>query len=461
MQSRFLIGAASSGSGKTTLTLGLLRAFVRRGLAVQPFKCGPDYIDPQFHRLAASHETEREAGTGTEYGTKHGRESINLDLWMASEEHLSTLFARHSAGADVCVAEGVMGLFDGYRAGQGSSAEVARLLNLPVVLVVDARSTAYSVAPLLYGYKNFRPEVEIAGVIFNRVASPSHYEFLREAAHDAGVETLGYLPCCEDFVAPSRHLGLSLENLEAFSPTIDAIADALEEHVDLDRLLELTRRPVPSPRPVASKINHYPSTIKKIAVAQDEAFNFLYRANLDRLEELGYEIAFFSPLHDPAPPADADLIYLPGGYPEFHATALAANLSMREAIRDYAESGGRILAECGGMLYLCRSLTPVAGAAPVPMCGVLPLDGTMEGARLHLGYRELHLPNGLHLRGHEFHYSQIQGEMPSVAQQFSARGKEVQTPLYRYKNTLAGYTHLYWAESDPMQLFENQIISIR
>jgi cobyrinic acid a,c-diamide synthase len=344
-----------------------------------------------------------------------------------------------------------MGLFDGYKAGQGSSAELARLLNLPVVLVVDVRSTAYSAAPLLYGYKNFRPEVEIAGVIFNRVASPSHYEFLREAAHDAGVEPLGYLPRREDFAAPSRHLGLSLENLEAFSPTIDAIADAIEEHVDLDRLLELTRRPAPSIPPAA------PAALKrlKIAIAQDEAFNFLYRANLDRLEELGYEIAFFSPLRDPVPPTAADLIYLPGGYPEFHAAALSENLSMREAIKAHAEAGGKILAECGGMLYLCRSLTPAAGAAPVPMCGVLPLDGTMEGARLHLGYRELHLENGLRLRGHEFHYSQIQGNMPSIAQQFSARGKEVQAPLYRYKNTLAGYTHLYWAESDPMQLFEN------
>jgi cobyrinic acid a,c-diamide synthase len=433
MQSQFLIGAASSGSGKTTLTLGLLRAFVRRGLVVQPFKCGPDYIDPQYHRLAA------------------GRESVNLDPWMASGQHLRTLYARYGAGADVCVTEGVMGLFDGYRAAGGSSAEVARLLGLPVVLVVDARATAYSVAPLLYGYKHFRPDVEIAGVIFNRVGSASHYADLTRAAHDAQVDVLGYLPRDEAFAAPSRHLGLSLENLSAFSPALDAIADALEEHADLDRLLELTRRPAPEPTAPPEPLTFDGQHSITIAVARDEAFNFTYRANLDRLEELG-EVVFFSPLRDAVLPDDTGLIYLPGGYPEFFAEELSENRPMRRAIADYAERGGRILAECGGMLYLCRTLTPAEGARPLPMCGVLPLDGTMAGMKRRLGYRELHY-GGLRMRGHEFHYSHLVGEMPSVARQFSARGEEVPTPLYRHKHVIAGYTHLYWAEGDPMELF--------
>ncbi len=421
MQSQFLIGASSSGSGKTTLTLGLLRAFVRRGLAVQPFKCGPDYIDPLYHRLAA------------------GRESVNLDPWMASEGHLRALYARHGAGAGVCVAEGAMGLFDGWRAALGSSAEVAGWLGLPVVLVVDARAAAYSVAPLLYGFKHFRPEVELAGVIFNRVGSPSHYAFLQQAAHDAGVEALGYLPRRDDFVVPSRHLGLSLEHLDAFAPTLDAIADALQEHVDLGRLLALTRRPKPVPEPAVAPVRGS----LRIAVARDEAFNFIYRANLDRLAQLG-EVVFFSPLHDEALP-EADLVYLPGGYPEFFADRLSENRSMRTAIRD-------ILAECGGMLCLCRSLVPEPGAAPRPMCGVLPLEGTMEGMRLHLGYRQVRYGD-VCLRGHEFHYSRVEGDMPSVGRQFSARGEAVETPLYRYKNVIAGYTHLYWAEGDPMELF--------
>lgn len=427
MQSRFLIGAPSSGCGKTTITLGLLRVFARRGLAVQPFKCGPDYIDPLYHRLAAGHE------------------SVNLDLWMASEEHVRRLYARFGSEADVCVVEGVMGLMDGWRADEGSSVAVARMLSLPVVLVVDARSVAYSVAPLLWGFRNFGPGVEIAGVIFNRVASLSHYGFLRSAALDAGVEPLGWLPREESFAAPSRHLGLSLENLEAFLPTIDAIADALEERVDLDRLLELTTTPsaLQAAAPPLLEGNRL-----RIAVARDEAFNFIYRSNLDRLRELGGKVVFFSPLADDAPPSGADLIYLPGGYPEFFADRLAANRSMREAIRGYAESGGRILAECGGMLYLCRTLDSA------PMCGVLPLDGTMEGMRLHLGYREVRYGD-VRLRGHEFHYSTVRGEMPSVARQFSARGGEVATPLYRYKNVIAGYTHLYWADGgDPMKLFD-------
>ncbi len=451
MQSQFLIGAPSSGCGKTTLTLGLLRALGRRGLGVQSFKCGPDYIDPMYHRLAT------------------GRESVNLDLYMSPDDHIRKLYARFGAAADVCVTEGVMGLFDGWREARGSSAEVARVLGLPVVLVVDARSVAYSVAPLLWGFRNFGGgEPTIAGVIFNRVGGASHYSFLADAARDAGVAALGYLPRSDDFSTPSRHLGLSLENLDAFSPTIDAIADALETHVDLDRLLEITRRP----KTVAPPLSTLPSSAisapplcgdvrasvgetfnfqlsTKIAVASDEAFNFTYRANLDRLRELGAELQFFSPLADTAPPAGADLIYIPGGYPEFFTDRLAENVSMREAIADYAARGGRILAECGGMLYLCRTLD---GA---PMCEVLPLEGTMEGMRLHLGYRELHLKNDLRMRGHEFHYSTVRGDMPSVARTFSARGDEVPTPLYRHKNVIAGYTHLYWADGgDPTKLFD-------
>jgi len=429
-KSQFLIGAATSGSGKTTLTLGLLRAFARAGLRVRPFKCGPDYIDPHYHALAA------------------GIESINLDPFMASAAHLRQLYGRYGAAADLCIAEGAMGLFDGYRADAGSAAEVALRLSLPVVLLVDARASAYSAAPLLYGYKHFRPEMEIAGVVFNRVGSESHYTHLKEAARDAGVEALGYLPRDDAFAAPSRHLGLSLDNLAAFEPTVDAIADAVERHIDLERLLARTERPfaAAAPRPAA------PRGAKRIAVARDEAFDFIYRANLDRLAELG-EVRFFSPLRDEAlPAADPDLVYLPGGYPEFFLDELAANEPMRRTIRSYAESGGRLLAECGGMMYLCRTIRSAEGLLH-PMCGVLPLDATMEGMRLHLGYREV-VGDGWRLRGHEFHYSRIEGELPSAARQYSARGTEVATPLYQCGNVVAGYTHLYWAEHDPFELFD-------
>ena len=425
-KSQFLIGAASSGSGKTTLTLGLLRALRRRGRRVAPFKCGPDYIDPLYHRLAA------------------GSESVNLDSFLASAPHLEALYGRYAAPADVAVVEGVMGLCDGWQADRGSSAELARMLRLPVVLVVDARSTAYSAAPLLYGFRHFGQGAEVVGAIFNRVASPSHYTFLKEAARDAGVEALGWLPRDEAFAAPSRHLGLSLENLGAFEPVVERLADAVEAHVDLDRLEELTLRPfgfrAPAPRPRGTL---------RTAVARDEAFNFLYRANLDRLEELG-EVRFFSPLRDRDLP-EADLLYLPGGYPEFRLEELTRNEPLRRAVRDYAEAGGRLIAECGGMMYLARAIRDERGES-YPMCGVLPVEASMEGMKLRLGYREIHY--GEHrLRGHEFHYSHIEGDCPSVARQFSARGAEVATPLYRYKNVIAGYTHLYWGEADPTKWF--------
>lgn len=425
-KSQFLIGAASSGSGKTTLTLGLLRALKRRGRRVAPFKCGPDYIDPHYHRLAA------------------GSESVNLDGFLASPAHLEALYGRYAAPADVAVTEGVMGLYDGWQADRGSSAELARTLHLPVILVVDARSTAYSAAPLLYGFRHFGRGAEVVGAIFNRVASPSHYAFLKEAARDAGVEALGWLPRDEGFAAPSRHLGLSLENLAAFEPVVERLADAVEAHVALDRLEELTRRPFDFHAPAP-----HPRGKLRIAVARDEAFNFLYRANLDRLEELG-EVRFFSPLRDRELPG-ADLLYLPGGYPEFRLEELTRNEPLRRAVRDYAEAGGRLIAECGGMMYLARAIRDERGKRH-PMCGVLPIEASMEGMKLRLGYREIRY--GEHrLRGHEFHYSHVEGDCPSVARQFSARGAEVSTPLYRYKNVIAGYTHLYWGEADPTNWF--------
>ncbi len=430
--SRFLLAAPTSGSGKTTLTLGLLRAFARRGRRVQPFKCGPDYIDTQYHTLACGHT------------------SVNLDAFMASPEVLRHSLLKYGAGADCCIAEGAMGLFDGYAAtdDRGSAAEVARILELPVILVVDARAMAFSAAALLHGFASFDPRIEIVGVIFNKVSSVTHYERLAAAARTAGIEPLGYLPKSEVFATPSRHLGLSLEHLEAFRPALEAVADAVERHVDLERIETLTRRPhaiAAQPGPCR------PDTSRRIAVAQDEAFNFIYRQTLDRLAQLG-EVVTFSPLADSEMPA-ADLLYLPGGYPEFYLDVLSQNGSMRRSIARYVEAGGRTIAECGGMMYCCRAIRDVEGRR-YPMCGLLPLEATMEGMRLHLGLREVVL-NGRRLRGHEFHYSRIEGDCPSVAEQFSARGERVATPMYRYRNLLAGYTHLWLAEIDPFELFES------
>ncbi len=441
MKPQLLIGAATSGSGKTTFTMGLLRALKKRGLQVQPFKCGPDYIDTQFHTLAADNE------------------SVNLDTWMASDTHVQHLYNKYGEKADVCVTEGVMGLFDGYRRMQGSSAEIAQLLNIPVVLVVSARSTAYSVAPLIYGFKHFNPAVKIAGVVFNQVSSPSHFSFLRDACVDAGVECLGYLPVTEELKIPSRHLGLTLTVKRSMNTLIEQAAQLVEKYVDVDKLLSICQRGFPCryTLPYSSEIGVESFTPRgkklRIAVARDPAFNFIYRENMARLAEVG-NITYFSPVYGSDLP-EADLVYLPGGYPELFARQLHRRKKLIDALKMYAEDGGKILAECGGMMFLTRSLTARQGGTAYGMAGVLPLDCTMVGARLHLGYRRVEY-NGMELRGHEFHYSNLVAPdaLSSVARQFNAKGVEVNTPLYRYKNVIAGYTHLYWGETDILKLWE-------
>ncbi len=428
-RSHLLISAASSGGGKTTFTLGLLRLLRRRGLKVQPFKCGPDYIDPKYHRLAC------------------GTETVNLDAFMMSREHIARLYDRYGCEADVSIVEGVMGFFDGYDRMTGSSALLAENLRIPVLLLIHAGSTAYSVAPILYGFKHFRPGVAPVGVVFNKVGSASHYRYLEEAAADAGVASLGYLPKMKDLEVPSRHLGLSVEDLARYEYLPDRVADAIEKYVDVERLLGLMASDVD---PVIEEESFTESSLhgrKCIAVADDEAFNFTYRENIRRLESRG-RVVRFSPLRDNRLPADCDFLYLPGGYPEFYLPALSANASMKQWVRDYIESGGYALAECGGMMYLCDTIRGMDGR-DYPMCGVLPETATMEGMRLHLGYRRM-VYKGKELRGHEFHYSSTIGSTPSVAQQYNVRGEAVETPLYRYKNLLAGYTHLYWGEHDDL-----------
>lgn len=425
MKSHLLIGAASSGSGKTTFTLGLLRALRNRSLNVRPFKCGPDYIDTRHHKMAA------------------GEASVNLDSFMMSGEHIKELYARYTSGMDVAVTEGVMGLFDGYDAMRGSSAEISCALKIPVVLVVNAKSTAYSVAPLLYGFKHFRKELKIVGAVFNFVASDTHYAFLKQACEDAGVEALGYLPKRADVEIPSRHLGLSLDEDFCFEEFADRIAGLVEEHVDIDRLLALTS--------VSDEMLSFGLQDRavvdgkqlRIAIAHDAAFNFAYEENIQFLSRIG-EVTYFSPLKDTRLP-DSDFVYLPGGYPELHLRELSGNQDMLDSIRAYTGKGGKLLAECGGMMYLCEKIIGMDGMA-YPMTGLLAQSATMENMKLRLGYRTLRYNNEI-LYGHEFHYSHIlSSSISSVAAAFTAKGVPVETPLYRLGNVLAGYTHLYWGD---------------
>lgn len=426
-KTQFLIGAASSGSGKTTFTLGLLRALRNRGMKVQSFKCGPDYLDTKHHAAAS------------------GEESYNLDTFMPSPEHVQNIYSTHCAKADVCITEGVMGLFDGYDHMLGSSAEIAGILNLPVVLIVNARSTAYSVAALLYGFKNFRPELRVAGAIFNFVSSATHYSYLQQACQDAGVEALGYLPKCKDIEIPSRHLGLNIDPAFCFDEFANHIARQIEQTVNVDRLLELCVTETPSSVKTNTLVNETPGHLR-ISVACDEAFNFIYPENIRALEKKG-KVTFFSPLHDHELP-ESDFVYLPGGYPEFYLQQLSSNKSMRDSILDYCRKQGTVLAECGGMMYLGEHITDTTGKH-FPMCGYLPQSATMEGMKLRLGYRKA-IINGQEYRGHEFHYSRItpgNNTLPSIAEVFNARGEETDTPVYKMGNVTASYIHFYWAEN--------------
>ncbi|GAB3251029.1 cobyrinate a,c-diamide synthase [Larkinella harenae] len=433
--SHFLLAAPSSGSGKTTLTLGLLRALANRGLRVQPFKCGPDYIDTLHH------------------GTAAGRTCINLDLFMATPEHVRESYGRYASGADVAITEGVMGLFDGADRMQGSSASVAEWLDQPVILVVNAKAMAYSVAPLLYGFKHFYPRIRLVGAIFNFVGSVSHYRFLQDACADVGVEALGYLPADSRFAIPSRHLGLHISHETDYEQIIQALAEELPKTVDLDRLLAVTRLASP---PVAQPTLHYPKplTPRWISVARDEAFAFTYPQNLDVLARFG-EITFFSPLHDTILPK-TDFLYLPGGYPELYASTLNQNEAMREQIRAYCLAGGITYAECGGLMYLGQSIQIADGQTEsvqhndgqtIPMTGVLDLKTSMLSAKLTLGYRVVEW-NGLSLKGHEFHYSVPHETSPqtSIAIITNAKGVPVETRFYRTQNTFASYVHMYWGD---------------
>ena len=424
MKSQFLIAAPTSGSGKTTIARGLMALFVAKGMKVQPFKCGPDYIDTKFHEVVC------------------GRPSINLDTFMATPAHVRDLFIHYGADADVCIVEGMMGLFDGYDRDLGSSAEIARLLEIPVVLVVDAKSAAYSMAALLSGFIHFRDDVRIAGVIFNKVGSARHEQMLRQVCDDLHIECLGCVPKSQELEQGSRYLGLDFSKLSnnrhAFS--VDGqLTDILDKSIDLGRFSTLGVYSGQTPSLLRLNSEFTPTKLRVCSAHNSEGFSFVYQEVLDRF---GF-VRFFDPEREVPDFSDIDLLYLPGGYPEKHLEALVANEACRKAIKDFAEQGGRIQAECGGMMYLCRSIVNDNGE--YPMCGVLPYTITARKAdrKLSLGYRRFEL-DGKEYRGHEFHYTQFLGETPkSIVQVYNAKGEAVTTPVFRHKNVIASYTHLY------------------
>ena len=418
MKPAFLIAAPTSGSGKTTIARGLMALLTSKGMKVQPFKCGPDYIDTKFHASVC------------------GRPSINLDTFMASPEHVRELFWHYGEDADVCIVEGMMGLFDGYDRDKGSAYEIGKTLDIPVVLVVDAKSAAYSVAALLQGFLNFRKDIRFAGIIFNKVGSARHFEMLQQVCDDLQVRCLGYLPKDSSLEQGSRYLGLDFSE----QPETQKLINLLETHVDWRYLMELLVRSERTPSPTrADSLSVTSYGINVLTAKNAESFSFVYQENIDRFSS----VRFFDPETEVPSFEDIDLLYLPGGYPEKHLEALVKNEACRKVIKDFAEQGGSVVAECGGMMYLCESI--VTDEGEYPMCGVLPYRITARKAdrKLSLGYRQFEL-DGKVYRGHEFHYTQFFGEVPvSATQVYDAKGKPVATPVFRYKNVLASYTHLY------------------
>jgi cobyrinic acid a,c-diamide synthase len=438
-----VVAGVASGVGKTTLTLGLIEVLRRRGLVVQPFKAGPDFIDPGFHHLVS------------------GRPSHNLDGWLCSRERVRDTVARAAADADLALVEGVMGCFDGHGAtsDEGSTAEIAKWLGAPVVLVVDAGAMARSAGAIVLGFEQFDPDLDVAGVVFNRVAGETHWNWLREAVTGrCRAVPLGYLPHRDGLSLPERHLGLVTAAERGLSPELrDELAAAISASVDVDRLLQLARSTVtPSgvdrARPLERRAE---STRARIGFARDVAFQFYYPANLDLLRAAGAELVFWSPLDDADVP-DVDALYLGGGYPELHAARLAANVPMREAVRAFALSGRPVYAECGGLLYLTDALEDMQGVRQ-PMVGLLPTVGRMTAARLTLGYAEIEVtratpigPAGTVVRGHEFHASRLDEVPDSVERAYavrSGRGGPARAEGYLIGQTLMSYVHLHFGSN--------------
>jgi len=386
-----VIAAPRSGSGKTTLTLGLLAALTRRGLAVAPAKTGPDYIDTTILARAAAHP------------------AINLDPWAMSGERLRSLASGHAAAADLLLVEGVMGLFDGAADGRGSTADLAAVLGLPVILVLDAERQSQSIAALAHGFATWRPDVKLAGLIVNRAASTRHEAMLRAALSAVSIPLLGVIPKREALGLPDRHLGLVLpDEVAGFDKVVAAAAEAVEDYLDLNLFLALSS-PLPSPpRGGGGGGAQLPPLGQHIAIARDAAFAFLYPHWLADWREAGATISFFSPLADEAPDATADAVFLPGGYPELHAGRLSTAFNFISGLRAAADRSALIYGECGGFMVLGTSLTDKAGAT-YPMSGLLLHQTRIDRPKRVLGYRRLThqspLPFPSSLNGHEFHYS--------------------------------------------------------
>ena len=435
MAATIVIAGVRSGVGKTTIATGVMGALTRRGNKVQPFKAGPDYIDPSYHQIAC------------------GVPSRNLDTWLCDHSTVLELFQRASAGCDVSVVEGVMGVFDGHSSltEEGSTAQLAKLLGAPVILIADAAKVARSVAAEILGFQKFDPDLNVAGVILNGVGSDRHLEFCKpQIEATTGLPVLGYLPRKEEFIQPERHLGLipTVEGTVA-QQWYDGVINQVEATMDVDAILKLAQ----SAKTPSASLTVYPevalSSRATIAVAQDMAFNFYYQDSLDLLTAWGAEIAPFSPLEDEKLPAGASGIYLGGGFPELFASHLSDNKPMHQSIMEAVASGVPVYAECGGLMYLGKSLSDLEGVTH-PMVGVIPAESAMSQSRLTLGYREVEscsdnpvLQVGQRVRGHEFHWSTLAQQPGAEESVYKVIDQENRPDGFRTRNVWASYVHIH------------------
>lgn len=432
-----MIAGTKSGCGKTTITLGLMATLARRGFKVAPFKVGPDFIDPGHHSRVA------------------GSVSKNLDGWMLSKEFNLSNFNREAEDSDVAVIEGVMGLFDGYdgKSEAGSTAQMAKWLGVPVVLLVDAASMARSAAALVQGFERFDPLLNFAGVIFNNLGSQRHLDYLKEALQGtAKMPCLGGIIRNAQLGIPERHLGLvTPEDHPLSGQMIVELADVVEQGINLDLLLQILPEIHPAPHR-GDKLNSR-EKMAHIAVARDNAFCFYYQDNLDLLAQFGAEIISFSPIEDDRLPPNIDGLYVGGGYPELFAEKLSLNNRLREQIKQKSRDGMPIYGECGGFMFLCQELIDQDGNS-YPMCGCFPFATQMFTGLKALGYREVTLVRDavignqdLTIRGHEFHYSELVRVDPgfqTVYRISDRSGLDKPPEGYQVDQTLGSYNHLHF-----------------
>ncbi|SDH78254.1 cobyrinate a,c-diamide synthase [Halanaerobium congolense] len=443
MNKKIVIAGSRSGVGKTTISLGLMAALKKRGFKVQPFKVGPDYIDPGFHTLIC------------------GRDSYNLDSYFLGAAGVNKVFSEKSKQADISMIEGVMGLFDGKgKNSTSSTAEIAKIINAPVILIIDARKVAQSAAAVVYGYKNYDQKLNLKGVIINNISSPHHFELLKKAIKDkmSDLIVLGYLPKNQDLELPERHLGLvpvsESSELKAYS---QKLVELMEKYIDIEQVIEISQ--VESENLLKNNLA-IKSTIKniKIGLASDQAFNFYYQINLDLLKAAGAKIVEFSPLTDSRLP-EVDAVYLGGGFPESFLQELAANREFKSDFKEKVKQGLPAYAECGGLMYFCRQVKDFEGKE-FQMLDLLPAEIEMTSKLQEMGYREVEasadnllFKKGEKARGHVFHYSRISKIDQKVKRSYNYRKKE--EGYSSLDNILASYIHLHFASN--LQIVKNYL----